>query len=60
MGKLEALRVSNMGEIENLKSSIAVLKDRLSWLEKEREALASSQKASEQSQLKIKNLEKVS
>lgn len=59
IGKLEGIRISNMGEIENLKSSIGELKEKLSWLEKERGTLANSQKASQQNQLKIKNLERV-
>lgn len=59
IGKLEGIRVSNTGEIESLKSSIGELKEKLSWLEKEKGTLVTSQKASEQNQLKIKNLERV-
>ena len=59
IGKLEGIRVSNVGEIEILKSSVGELKEKLSWLEKERGTLANCQKTSEQNQLKIKNLERV-
>ena len=52
--------MSHEGEIKELQSQVSGLQERLSWLEREREALHSSQKtASEQQASKVKTLEKV-
>lgn len=61
LGKLEALRVSNEGVIENLRSQITNLQQKLHQLETEQETLLSSQRSSsEQHNTRLKVLERVS
>lgn len=60
LSKLEALRVSHEGVIENLRSQISGLQQRIGQLEEERETLLSSQRTSgEQQTSRIRALEKV-
>ena len=60
LGKLEALRVSNEGVIENLRSQITNLQQKLQLLESEQETLMSSQRNSnEQNSARLRSLERV-
>ena len=60
LGKLEALRVANQGTIKELKIEVASLKEKVRWLETEREEIKnSSVSAHEQQARSIQSLEKV-
>jgi len=60
LGKLEALRVMHQDTIKELKNEVASLKEKVRWLENEREDLRnSSVSMSEQQAQSIKSLEKV-
>ena len=60
LGKLEALRVSNDGVIENLRSQITLLQQKLQQTESERESLQRSQRSSSEEQsVRIRTLERV-
>lgn len=59
LGKLEALRVMHQDTIKELKNEVASLKEKVRWLENEREDLRnSSVSISEQQAQSIKSLEK--
>ncbi|XP_065919483.1 protein FAM184A-like isoform X2 [Dysidea avara] len=59
LGKLEALRVANQGTIKELKIEVASLKEKVRWLETEREEIKnSSVSAHEQQARSIQSLEK--
>lgn len=61
VGKLEALRVSNEGVIENLRSQVDSLQSKLKVFEEEREGLLTSQYTLKEKQAAtIKALERVS
>ena len=61
LGKLEALRVSNEGVIENLRSQIASLQQKLQQLETEQETMMTSHRSSsEQHNSRLRSLERVS
>ena len=60
LGKLEALRVTHQDTIKELKNEAASLKEKVRWLENEREDLKNSNaSANEQQAQSIKSLEKV-
>lgn len=60
LGKLEALRVTHQDTIKELKNEVASLKEKVRWLENEREDLKNSNaSANEQQAQSIKCLEKV-
>ncbi len=61
LGKLEALRVSNEGVVENLRSQIAGLQEKLQQLEAEQETMVTSHRSSsEQHNSRLRSLERVS
>lgn len=61
LGKLEALRVSNDGVIENLRLQIANLQQKLQQLEAEQESMMTSHRSSsEQHNSRLRSLERVS
>ena len=60
LGKLEALRVANQDTIKELKNEVASLKEKVRWLENEREEIKnSSVSVHEQQARSIQSLEKV-
>ena len=60
LGRLEAVRVSSEGEIEDLKMQISRLQQTIASLERERGALQSSQTSANESQAKrLKSLHQV-
>jgi len=60
LGKLEALRVANQDTIKELKNEAASLKEKVRWLENEREEIKSSSvSVHEQQARSIQSLEKV-
>ena len=60
MGRLEALRVSNEGTIEELRAQLSHLEQRARLLEEEKEALENSKSSTSESHLaQIRALEQV-
>ena len=60
LGKLEALRVTHQDTIKELKNEMASLKEKIRWLESEREDLKNSNASVNEQQVQsIKSLEKV-
>ena len=61
LGKLEALRITHQDMIKELKNEVASFKEKVRWLENEREDLKNSNASvNEQQSLSIRSLEKVS
>ena len=60
LGKLEALRITHQDMIKELKNEVASFKEKVRWLENEREDLKnSSASVNEQQSQSIRSLEKV-
>ncbi len=60
LARLEAVRVAHQGKIGELQSQLSGMQEKLGWLEREREAMLSSQSTASQKQTeRIKALEKV-
>ena len=60
LGKLEALRITHQDTIKELKNEVASLKEKIRWLENEREDLKNSNASmSEQQAQSMRSLEKV-
>lgn len=60
LGKLEALRITHQDTIKELKNEMASLKEKIRWLENEREDLKnSSASMNEQQAQSMRSLEKV-
>lgn len=60
LGKLEALRITHQDTIKELKNEVASLKEKIRWLENEREDLKNSSASTKDQQAQsIKSLEKV-
>ena len=60
LGKLEALRITHQDTIKELKNEVASLKEKIRWLENEREDLKNSNTSmSEQQAQSMRSLEKV-
>ena len=61
LGKLEALRITHQDMIKELKNEVASFKEKVRWLENEREDLKNSNASvNEQQSQSIRSLEKVS
>lgn len=60
LGKLEALRITHQDTIKELKNEMASLKEKIRWLENEREDLKNSNASmNEQQAQSMRSLEKV-